>query len=799
MPSKPGMSRILQDVRHAARTTLRSPLVSILAIVAFALGIGVTTTVFSIFYGVLLKPLPFPEPDRLVMVYDTQPACSTCPASFPKYHDWKARNQVFSAIGGSTPQGFVLTGQGEPTSVVGVRATASLVDVFGVRPVYGRWFSEDEDAPNGRKVVVLSHGFWTQHFARDPSVLGKTITLNDEPHEIIGIMPVDFSHRRADVIVPLARKLDPATRGNHFLSTYARLKPDVTVERAADEMRALGTSLAQEFGTNHGVDVQSYREVVVGAVRPQLRMLLGAVIAVLLIGCANVANLLLAAGLARRRELGIRLALGARFGDLARQLIAESMMLAVVGGVLGVLLAMWLLRTFVVLAANQLPRAATIEIDGRVLVFSALITALVGVFCGLWPLLRMRMSALAAAVREGDTRTGTGRQMGNGLVVGEIALAFALLVGGGLLAKNLLLLQSRDAGIQTERVVTFDLAPIGQRYAQPDAVRAFYRELYSRLSQVGGVQHVGFISHLPMYRYGTNGEMQIEGTLPWDPKDAPLVEYRWYSGDYFQALGIPLVRGRLLDSRDGSGTNTVLINQAMAEKFWPGQDAIGRRFGQGTDRSAWFEVVGIIGNIRSFGLNRSTPYEFYQSIEQQPAASQTVVIRAATEDPSALVPTAKEIVRSIDPALPVTGVQTMEEVVAASVGQQRLVSAMAALFAVLAATLAMVGVFGVMTYNVRRQRRELGIRLALGAESSAVRRLIVARGLKLALLGSMTGALGAYLLGGTLQAMLDDVAPKDPVVYAGTAAAVLAAALLASWLPARSAGRTDPMIVLRDS
>jgi putative ABC transport system permease protein len=795
------MSRSVQDIRHAVRVCVRSPLVSLLAIVAFALGIGVTTTVFSIFYGVLLKPLPFPEPDRLVMVFDTQPACDACPASFPKYHDWKTRNQVFSVIGGSTPQEFVMTGQGDPLSVRGIRATASLVEVFGVKPIYGRWFGEDEDQPNGRKVAVLSHAFWTQQFARDPSVLGRTVTLNDEPHEIIGIMPADFSHRRGEIFVPLARALDPATRGTHFLSTYARLKPGVTVEHAASGMRALGVSLAQEFGTNHGVDVQSYREVVVGAVRPQLRMLLGAVIAVLAIGCANVANLLLAAGLARRRELGIRLALGARFGDLARQLVAESTILALAGGVLGLLLASWLLRTFVVLAADQLPRAAAIDIDGRVVLFSAVLTALVGAFCGLWPLLRMRVGTLATVVREGDTRTGsgTGRQMGNGLVIGEIALAFALLVGGGLLAKNLLLLQSRDAGIRTERVVTFDLAPIGQRYAQPDAVRSFYRELYARLSRIGGVQHVGFISHLPMYRFGVNGEMQIEGTLPWDPKDAPLVEYRWYYGDYFEALGVPLIRGRLLDVRDGSDTNTVLINQAMAEKFWPGEDAIGKRFGQGSDRSRWFEVVGIVGNIRSFGLSRATPYEFYRTIEQQPVASQTVVIRAATDNPSALIPSAKAIVHSIDPALPVTGVQTMEDVVAASVGQERLVSSLAALFAVLAAALAMVGVFGVMTYNVRRQRRELGIRLALGADRSTVQRLVMTRGLTLALIGSAAGALGAYLLTGMFQAMLEDVTPKDPLVYAGTAVVVLVSALLASWLPARTAGRTDPMVVLQDS
>jgi len=795
------MSRLGQDFRQAARACLRAPLVSTLAVVAFALGIGVTTAVFSIFYNVLLKPLPFPDPEELAMVYDTQPACATCPASFPKYHDWKARNQVFSAMGGSMQAGFVLSGRGEPVQVAAVAATASLANVFRIPPMFGRWFSEEEDQPNGRKVIVLTHGFWTRQFARDPSIVGQPITLDGEPYDVIGVVPEHFSHRRADAIVPLALKLDPALRGNHFLVTYARMKPGVTVERATNEMRAIGVALAKEFGGNHGVDVQAYREVVVGAVRPQLRMLLGAVIAVLLIGCANVANLLLAAGLARRRELGIRLALGARLGDLARQLIAEGTILATVGGAIGLLLAFWLLRTFVVLAGTQLPRAATIAIDSRVVLFAAAVTTTVGVCCGLWPLVRMRTRELAASVREGDTRTGsgTGRQMGSGLVVGEVALAFALLVGGGLFLKNLLLLQSRDAGIQTARVVAFDVAPAGPRYAQPAAIRAFYRDLHERLAQVGGVQSVGSTSHLPMYRFGDNGEMQIEAKLPWDPKDAPLVEYRWYLGDYFKALGIPLIKGRLLDGRDRDGTRTVLVNRTMAEKFWPGEDAIGKRFGQGNDRSRWWEVVGIVGDIRSYGLASRTPYEFFQSLEQGGRSAQTVVLRATMEDPASLIPTAKEIVRSLDPTLPVTRVQTMEEVVAASVGQQRLISAMAGLFAFLAGLLAMVGVFGVMTYNVRRQRRELGIRLALGAESSAVRRLVVGRGLKLALIGSGLGAVGAWLLTGTLQTMLNDVAPRDPVVFAGTATAVLTAALLASWLPARSAGRTDPMVVLRDN
>ena len=376
------MTRLVQDFRHAIRACLRAPLVSTLAVVAFALGIGVTTGVFSIFYNVLLKPLPFPRPDELVLIYDTQPACRTCPASFPKYTDWKNRNQVFSAVGGSTPAGFVLSGRGDSVQVPSVQATASLVNVLGIQPSIGRWFSEAEDQPNGPKVAVLSHAGWTKYFARSNDILGQSITLSGTPYQVIGVMPEGFDHRRAELFVPLQLASDPATRGSHFLTTYARLKTGVPLERATAEMRALGESLTKEFGGNHGVDVKSYREAVVGSVRPQLRMLLGAVFAVLLIGCANVANLLLAAGLARRRELGIRLALGARTGDLAKQLVAEGTVLAVAGGLLGVMLAFWLVRTFVTLAGAQLPRASTIAIDGRVLLFTAAVTLTVGAGCG---------------------------------------------------------------------------------------------------------------------------------------------------------------------------------------------------------------------------------------------------------------------------------------------------------------------------------------------------------------------------------------------------------------------------------
>jgi putative ABC transport system permease protein len=795
------MSRILQDVRVAMRALVRARFVSVLGLIAFALGIGVTTAVFSIFNGVLLKPLPFPKPEQLVMVYGTQPACASCPASFPKYHDWKERNRVFSVIGGSTGASFVLTGQGDPARVSGMATTASLVDVFGVQPARGRWYSEQEDQPGGPKVVVLSHDFWTSRLAADPAVVGKKLLFDGEPFEVIGVMPELFAHRRAEIFVPLQRKLDPATRGNHFLATYARLKDGVTVERAATEMRELGHVLAREFGHNHGIDVRSYTEAVVGSVRTPLKVLLGAVFLVLLIACANVANLLLAAGLARRRELAIRLALGARQRDLARQLTTESVLLALAGGIAGLLLSLWAVRTFVVLAANQLPRAASIEMDGRVVAFAVAVTFAVGILCGLWPLVLLRTRQLASAVREGDTRTasGGGRRLGNGLVVAEIAIAFALLVGAGLLVKNLLLLQARDAGVRSERVVAFDIAPAGPRYKAPEQLISFYRELQGRLAQIDLIERVGMTSHLPMYNFGYNGEMTIEGGNPWGAGENPLVEYRWIYGDYLKTVGVPLLQGRMLDDRDRLGSRTVLINKAMADKFWPGKDPIGKRFGQGRDTTQYYEVVGVLGDIRSFGLDRSAPYEFYRTIEQQPFRAMTVVMRGRNDDPTSVMSTVRQIVGSIDPALPIARVQTLEQVIAGSIGQPRLMSALTGLFGGLAGLLAMVGVYGVMAHNVRRQRREFGIRLALGAAQRDVRALVVGRGLILGIAGVAVGAFGAWLLTGLLRTLLHDVKPTDPAIFAGVAAAVLVVTTLASYLPARAAGRVDPMVVLRDT
>jgi predicted permease len=412
----------------------------------------------------------------------------------------------------------------------------------------------------------------------------------------------------------------------------------------------------------------------------------------------------------------------------------------------------------------------------------------------------LRVGTLTTTLREGDTRTasGGGASFGNGLVIAEIAVAFALLVGAGLLVKNLMLLERRDAGIRTDHIIAFDVSPSGPRYRDGTAISTLYRELDDRLSHVGGVQYAGLTSHLPMYRFGNNGEMTREGGNPWGPNENPLVEYRYFYGDYLKALGIPVLRGRTLDSRDSAKTTNVLINQAMADKFWPGADPLGKRFGQGTAVKNYYVVVGVIGNIRSFGLARATPFEFYQTTDQVPYGAVTVVLRSSGIDPAALIPTARGIVSSLDANLPITAVQTMDEVVSASVGQPRLLSALSGLFGGLAGLLAMVGVYGVTAYIVRRQRREFGIRLALGADPGAVQRLIMRRGAVVAGIGVAIGAGMGLLLTQALPSMLNDVKPTDPAVFVTNGALVLLVSIAACYIPARWAGRVDPATVLRN-
>jgi predicted permease len=795
------MTRFLNDWRSAFRTLRRGRSTTTFAVLAFALGIGITTAVFTLFYGVLLKPLPYPDPDRLVLVYDVQPACKTCPASYEKYIDWSTRNDVFSVLGGSFTPLVVVTGLGEPERVLAARATKTLVDVFGVPPAKGRWFSDAEDTAGGPKVVVLSDGYWHRKFAADPQVLSRTMTIDGEPYSIIGVMPDTFIHRRADLFLPVARAFNAGNRGSHFLTTYGRLKPGVTVERARAEMAALGETLKKEFGHNHGIDVADYYQAVVGSVVQPLRVLMGAVGLVLLIACANVANLLLASGLGRRRELAVRTALGATRWDLGRQLTIESVMLAGAGGVLGLALAEWCVATFVSLAGTTLPRATSVQIDATVVLVAMGLSLVTGIICGLWPVARLTSRALGRDVREGDLRTGSqagGRRFGNSLVVAEIALAFSLLVGSGLLVKNLMQLERQEMGFTTERLIAFDLAPNGPRYQEPVRVQAFYADLTPKLAALPGVTSVGLTSHLPMYQFGWNGEVTLEGGNPWPANEAPLVENRWIGGDYFRTMGIAISRGRVFDDRDTSTSARVaVVSERAAAKFWPGQNPIGKRLSKGGPSNPRLEVVGVAHDVLTFGLTSKSPYELYVPITQEPFNYLTVVLRTSAPDSSTVMPGVRQVVGAADPQLPISRVQTMAEVVSRSVSQPRLISSLTSLFGGLAGLLAAVGVYGVMVYNVRRERRAFAIRLALGAEPRVVRALVLGRGVRLGGLGVVIGAGMALGLTKTMQALLTDVKPADPLVFTLTGIALLVITVLAGSLPAFQASRTDPLVVLR--
>lgn len=795
--------RLVNDLRAGVRALRRVRGATALAILAFALGIGITTAVFSVFYGVLLKPLPYPEADRMVRVFDVQPACGTCPASYTKFVDWRSRNRVFDEVAGMNSRSGVVTGLGDAERVPLTNATWTVPAVFKVAPELGRWFTEREDAPGGDKVVVLGHRYWTDRLAADPAVLSRTLVIDGDPYRVVGVMPVDFM-RTTDLFRPLQMAPNPSMRGNHFLPIYARLKAGVTLEQAQKEMVSLGQTLAKEFGHNHGIDVQSYPWLVIGNIAQPLRLLMGAVILVLLIACANIANLLLAAGTARRREFAVRAAIGATRWDLSRQLLVESVLLALIGGAFGLLLAQVSVRLFVTIADTIVPRAATVSLDGTVLLFALGLSIATGIFCGLWPVLRIDVRSLASITREGDLRAGgdnVSRRFGNGLVIAEIALAFTLLTGSGLLLKNLLGLQHRDIGFVAANAVVFDVPTSGSRYATDDQRRAFYSDLVPQLAALPRVEHVGASSQLPMLYFGTNSDVSLEGGNPWSDSTAPLVEQALVTPDYLAALGVRILKGRGIDEHDRNGSEpVVVISKRTAEKFWPGQDAVGRRL-QITSRpdpsAPWLTVVGVAADVRSVGFERTEPLQMYLPQDQQPGGSLTFVMRVSGADPSAIIPEVRRVLKTIDHALPVARVQTLDALVASNVSQPRLISVLTSVFGAMAGVLAAFGVYGVMAYTVRRDRRQFAIRLALGADPARVRALIVMRGATLGAAGVSIGAVGAVLMTGFVTSLLSDVVPTDPWVFGGVALVLFLTAVLACARPAIVAANTDPMGALR--
>jgi putative ABC transport system permease protein len=795
------MERLIQDARYAIRSFVRQPAFALTAVAALALGIGANTAVFSVVHAVLLKPLPYTDPDALVYVHDTYPAVTYASVSAAKYVALREGNRSLEVLAATSPGSLTFTGMGEPERVGGSRVSAELFEVLKVPAQHGRWFTPEEDAPNAPPVIVLSHALWQRRFAGDPKIVGAAITVDAQSRMVVGVMPPGFTYPgRTEAWVPLAFAKTIAP-GANFLRLVGRMRPGVTVEQAQRDLGDVSTRFNEANNLNRDVKVWPLHEILVTTNRRSLLVLQGAVAFVLLVACANVANLLLARSVSRQRELAIRAAVGAGRSRLVRQLLTESVLLALAGAGVGVALAKGLVRLFVSLAPASFPRIHAISIDSGVLAFTLGVSVVTGLIFGLAPARRGFTTDPVDSLRDTGARgatSGGARGASRALVVAEIALAFMLVVGAGLMVKSLLALQREDPGFREHGLLTFEVSFPDSRY--PDGAPArVVAQMLEEVRAVPGVQSAGAINYIPLSTFGFNGGFTIQGRPPFPRDTAPVVEFRMVTPGYFETMGIPFRQGQdFTAADDASGRPVVIINQAMADRYWPGENPIGARVQLGADSSTtWREVVGVVGSVRSNRMSADPVPETYLPHAQAPTGSMGFVVRTEPAASGAVMSLARRRIAAIDGDLPLVRVRPMNAIVAASTGDTRLSSVLTTVFALLAALLAGVGIYSLIAYSVAQRTREIGIRIALGADRRAVTGLIVGEGLALATVGLVVGLGGALLLTGVLESMLYEVSPSDPVVLAATCASVLAITGLASLVPAIRALRVDPAVALR--
>ncbi len=808
------MGTLLQDIRYGARLLIRFPSVTIAALVALALGTGVNTALFSIVNAVLLAPLPFPDSQELVQVWRTElPRLQLGSVSYPRYVDWRARNRAFEESGVFGPAVLTLTGRDAPERLATGRATASFFRTLGAPPLAGRYILEEEDRPGGANVVVVGEQFWRTRMGADPNVLGTTLTLDGRAHTVVGIAPGFYREMwRADIWVPLAMAVDQMERGRGFLTYVGRLHNGMTVERARVSLQDLATEMARDYPADrYGFHVLTLHEVLTQGPRQALWILLGATAFVLLIACANVSNLLLARSVSRQREMAVRTALGAGRGRLLRQLLTETMLLSLMGGLLGLLLAAGLLRVFELLAPASFPRIATISLDLRVLGFSTVVACLAGIVAGVLPGMQVANAQPGDALREGSMRGATSasaRAASRALVVSEIALAVVLVAAAGITVRSLQALLQQDLGLNPRGVLTFSITlpniPLDQKVRALPRVIDFVSNFEERLRALPGVTAVGAISLLPIAQTGFNGVVRIQDrVIP--PDESPLAEYRVVTPGYFETMGMSIVAGRALDGRDRMGAPPVaVISETLARQLWPGESAaavVGHRLGHGWDESGdgapvWREIVGISRDVRSRRPDAPPDAETYVPHAQFSLPSMNYTVRVAGT-PESLVPAVRHELAALDSQLPLASVRTFEEVIAGATHASRLYSALTMLFGVLAAALAIVGIYSVMSCTVAQRVREMAIRSALGASREGLLRMVLREGFIMSAIGIVVGLAGAV---GALQlmgALLYQVSPRDPLVLTGTASLVSVAAVLGYLVPALRASRVDAAVALR--
>jgi putative ABC transport system permease protein len=807
------MTTLLQDLRYGIRMLLKNPGFTTVAVLALTLGIGADSAIFSVVNAVLLRPLPYPDSERLVVLRERSPQLEGMSVAYPNFIDWREQNGAFENIGVFRRQSFNLTGNGEPERLVGSQVSADVFATLRVNAARGRVFTNDEDKPGATPVVVLSHGLWQRRFGGDPNILDQTLTLDGRSFTVIGIMTSDFMFpfRATELWTPVGQaSKDPGweNRGNHpGLTGIARLKTGVTLAQARDDMDRVAVNLERQYpdenAGNRVTIISALENAVRGSsagerIRPALLVLLGAVGFVLLIACANVANLLLARATTRQKEFAIRTALGASRSRIVRQLLTESILLSVAGGGLGLLLARWGVKLIIAVSPNSIPRSREINLDGRVLAFTIGVSVLTGIIFGLVPALQSSKPDLNETLKDaGRGSTGSRHLFRSGLVVSEVALTLVLLIGAGLMIRSFYHLQQVDPGFNDDHLLTFNISLPPKKYPEEAQKINFYEQLAEKIRALPGVQTVGVSSGLPLGNNGWQTSFRVEGQPEPEPGHTPLTEACVATPDYFQAMGITLLTGRNFTEQDvKDAPHVTLIDEEFARRYWPGEVAVGKNIKNGRNDPP-ITVIGIVRRVKMDGLNEdSNRVQSYYPFRQLPNGGMTVVVKTAS-DPMGIVSAARQQVLEIDPNQPVYNVNTMEQLRADSIAPDRLTLMLLGSFAAVALILAGVGIYGVMAYSVTQRTHEIGIRMALGARQGDVLGMVIRQGMKLAVVGVAIGLGGAWVATRLMSSLLFGVSATDPVTFAVISVILTGVALGACFVPARRATKVDPMIALR--
>lgn len=820
------MRTLWKDLKYGVRMLLKKPAFTVIALLALMLGIGANTAIFSVVNTVLLSSLPFEDSESLVMLNEKDSKMDGMSISYPNFTDWREQNKVFENIGVYNRASYNLTGIGEPERLQAGQVSADFFTALRAKPEIGRLFTNDEDKPGGNAVVILGNGLWQRRFGGDRNVVNQTISLNDKSYTVIGIMPDAFRFpTRVEMWVPVGQLSDSTSwknRGNHpGLNGVARLKQGVTIEQARAEMDNIAVNLEKQYpqtNTGNRVRIRPLKEVVVGDVRLALWIFLGAVGFLLLIACANVANLLLARATTRQREIAVRTALGASRWRIIRQLLIESVVLSLIGGSLGLLIARWGVDFILALSNNSIPRAQEIGIDWRVLAFTFIVAVFTGIIFGLIPAIQSSKLQLHETLKEsGRSLTGGKNWARNTLVVSEVALTLILLIGAGLLIRSFYQLQNVNPGFEYSHLFSFNVSLPQKKYPTEQQTTNFYQQLTQNLKNLPGVQYVGAASGLPLGNNGWQTSFNVEGKPEPPSGQHPLMEACLASPDYFRTMNIPLIKGRFFTDQDNrqhlegkdlskldeeekfiSGINAIIIDTEFAKRHWPDEEPIGQRIRMGDDENPVIAtVVGVVGRVKMEGLDRdSNRVQGYFSFAQIPQRNMTLIVKSAIE-PAQMINSARQQVLALDPNQPIYGIRTMDEIRNESVAPQRLNLTLLALFAGIALILALVGIYGVMSYSVTQRTHEIGIRMALGAKAGDVLKMVISQGMRLTLIGVVIGLIGAFGLTRLMSSLLFGVKATDPLTFAAIALLLATVAFFACYLPARRATKVDPMVALR--